>query len=78
MRNTLDGTVPLFATQFFQTIGSQYLGLNLMIAGTLLTLVPFVVFKYGHVLRQRSKFASSQLGGGEQKDKTGLYPAPFI
>ncbi|KAH8784866.1 hypothetical protein F5882DRAFT_450790 [Hyaloscypha sp. PMI_1271] len=68
MRNTLGGTV---ATQFFQNIGSQYLGLILVIAGTLLTLVPFVVFKYGHILRQRSKFASSQLGGDEQKDKTG-------
>jgi len=72
MRNTLGGTV---ATQFFQNIGSQYLGLILVIAGTLLTLVPFVVFKYGHILRQRSKFASSQLGGDEQKDKTGTQPS---
>lgn len=78
MRNTLGGVAPLFASQFFQNVGSQYAGLILAIFGTLLTFIPFVMFKYGHILRKRSKLASSQLGGDEQKDKTGLYPALFI
>ncbi|KAE9363572.1 MFS general substrate transporter [Stipitochalara longipes BDJ] len=78
MRNILGSVAPLFATQFFQNVGSQYAGLILAIAGTFLTFIPFVMFKYGHVLRKRSKLASSQLGGDEQKDKTGLYPASFI
>ncbi|KAH7364710.1 major facilitator superfamily domain-containing protein [Rhexocercosporidium sp. MPI-PUGE-AT-0058] len=78
MRNTLGAVAPLFATQFFKNVGSQYAGLILALAGTFLTLIPFVMFKYGHVLRKRSKLAQSQLGGEEQKEKTGLYPAPFI
>jgi MFS family permease len=77
MRNTLGGVAPLFATQFFHNLGSQYAGLMLALFGTLLTFIPFVMFKYGHVLRKRSKLAQSQLGGDEQKEKTGLYTAPF-
>jgi hypothetical protein len=50
----------------------------LAIFGTLLTFIPLVMFKYGHVLRKRSKLAQTQLGGDEQKEKTGLYPAPFV
>jgi hypothetical protein len=78
MRNTLGGVAPLFASQFFHNVGSQYAGLILALAGTMLTFIPFVMFKFGHKLRERSKLANSQLGGDEQKDKTGLYAAPFI
>lgn len=57
MRNTLGAVGPLFATQFFTNVGSQYAGLILSIAATVLSLIPFVFFKYGHVLRKRSKLA---------------------
>ncbi|CZR66763.1 related to multidrug resistance protein [Phialocephala subalpina] len=77
MRNTLGGVAPLFASQFFHNVGSQYAGLILALAGTMLTLIPFVMFKWGHKLRERSNLAKSQLGGDEQKEKTGLYTAPF-
>lgn len=73
MRNTLGAVAPLFATQFFQNVGSQYAGLILAIAGAGLTCIPFIMFKYGHKLRQRSKLAQTQKGDQEQKDKTGLY-----
>jgi MFS family permease len=78
MRNTLGGVAPLFASQFFHNVGSQYAGLMLSIFGTILSLIPIVMFKYGSRLRERSKLASSQTGGEEQKKKTGLYPAPFV
>ncbi|ESZ89749.1 putative MFS transporter [Sclerotinia borealis F-4128] len=78
MRNALGAVAPLFASQFFHNVGSQYAGLILALAGTALTAIPFVMFKYGHLLRARSKLASTQKGGQEQKEKTGLYPAPFI
>jgi hypothetical protein len=78
MRNTLGGVAPLFASQFFHNLRSQYASLLLAIFGTLLTFIPFVMFKYGHVLRGRSKLASSQLRGDEHKDKTRLYPAAFV
>ncbi|TVY44564.1 putative MFS-type transporter [Lachnellula subtilissima] len=77
MRNTLGAVAPLFANQFFHNLGSQYAGLLLSLVATLLTFIPFVMFKYGHALRNRSELAKSQLGGDEQKEKTGLYTAPF-
>ena len=72
------GVAPLFASQFFHNVGSQYAGLILEILGTLLTFIFFVMFKCGHILRERSQLAKSQLGGDEQKEKTGLHTAPFV
>ncbi|KFX96837.1 hypothetical protein O988_05148 [Pseudogymnoascus sp. VKM F-3808] len=63
MRNTLGAVTPLFASQFFRNVGSQYAGLILALFGTLLTFIPFVMFKYGHKLRERSALAKSQMGG---------------
>lgn len=57
MRNTLGAVTPLFATQFFTNVGSQYAGLILAIFGAVLSLIPFVMFKFGHVLRRRSRLA---------------------
>ncbi|KAJ4418722.1 hypothetical protein N0V82_005395 [Gnomoniopsis sp. IMI 355080] len=57
MRNTLGAVTPLFATQFFENVGSQYAGLILALFGTFLSLIPFVFMKYGPVLRARSKLA---------------------
>jgi MFS family permease len=57
MRNTLGAVTPLFASAFFHNVGSQYAGLILALFGTLLCLIPFVMFKWGHLLRARSKLA---------------------
>jgi hypothetical protein len=57
MRNTLGAVTPLFASVFFHNVGSQYAGLTLALLGTFLSLIPFVMFKYGHKLRARSKLA---------------------
>ncbi|KAK0129030.1 hypothetical protein ONS95_000970 [Cadophora gregata] len=65
MRNTLGAVAPLFASQSFHNVGSQYAGLILAILGTLLTFIPLVMFRYGHKLRERSKLASSQKEGDE-------------
>jgi len=78
MRNTLGAVSPLFASQFFHNVGSQYAGLILALFATALTFIPFIMFKYGHKLRERSKLAQTQKGGEEQKAKTGLYTAPFV
>lgn len=57
LRNTLGAVGPLFATAFFKNVGSQYAGLILAIAGTVLTFIPFVFFRIGPKLRARSKLA---------------------
>ncbi|KAJ5109681.1 hypothetical protein N7532_002326 [Penicillium argentinense] len=59
MRNTLGAVSPLFASQFFHNLGSQYAGLLLALIATLLTFIPFVLYKYGPALRARSKLASA-------------------
>lgn len=57
MRNTLGAVTPLFSTQFFHNVGSQYAGLILALIATGLSLIPFVMFKFGPTLRARSKLA---------------------
>lgn len=57
MRNTLGAVSPLFASQFFNNVGSQWAGLILSLVGCVLTFIPFVMYKYGSVLRKKSKRA---------------------
>lgn len=57
MRNTLGAVTPLFASQFFHNVGSQYAGLILALFGTVLSLIPFIFMKFGPKLRARSKLA---------------------
>ncbi|KAF7712068.1 MFS-type transporter [Penicillium ucsense] len=64
MRNTLGAVSPLFASQFFHNLGSQYAGLLLALIATLLTFIPFILFKFGPALRARSKLASSTVSKG--------------
>ncbi|KAJ5180875.1 hypothetical protein N7492_004085 [Penicillium capsulatum] len=63
MRNTLGAVSPLFASQFFHNLGSQYAGLLLALIATLLTFIPFVLYKFGPDLRARSRLASTTLSG---------------
>jgi hypothetical protein len=78
MRNTLGAVTPLFAPQIFHNVGSQCAGLILAVCGTLLTFISFIMFKYGHKLRERSKIARRQLDSDEQENRTGLHKAPFV
>ncbi|KAL3438413.1 major facilitator superfamily domain-containing protein [Aspergillus tetrazonus] len=71
LRNTLGAVSPLFASQFFHNVGSQYAGLILAIAGTALALIPFAFFKWGPKIRARSKLAETAKGEDEEKGKTG-------
>ncbi|GMG09649.1 major facilitator superfamily MFS_1 [Aspergillus oryzae] len=59
MRNTLGAVSPLFASQFFHNVGSQYAGLILALVATLLTFIPYILFWWGPALRKRSKLAST-------------------
>lgn len=61
LRNTLGGVTPLFASQFFHNVGSQYAGLILALVATLLSTIPFVLFLFGKKIRSRSKIATAQL-----------------
>ncbi|RAH82001.1 MFS transporter [Aspergillus japonicus CBS 114.51] len=69
MRNTLGAVSPLFASQFFHNVGSQYAGLILALIATALTLIPYVLFMYGPKLRAKSKLASLVSHAGEDNEK---------
>lgn len=57
MRNTLGAVSPLFAHQFFTNVGSQFAGLILACIAAILTLTPFILFKFGPQIRAKSKAA---------------------
>ncbi|KAK4503478.1 hypothetical protein PRZ48_004393 [Zasmidium cellare] len=57
MRNTLGAVSPLFASQMFHGMGSQWAGLLLSLVATGLSMIAFVMFKFGPVLRAKSKRA---------------------
>ncbi|KAI1342161.1 major facilitator superfamily domain-containing protein [Xylariaceae sp. FL0016] len=55
VRNMLGAVSPLFASAFFHNLGSQYAGLILSIVAAGLSMIAFIMFKYGPQLRARSK-----------------------
>ena len=57
MRNTLGAVSPLFGAQFFHNVGSQYAGLILSIISAFLTVLPFVLYKFGPIIRAKSSRA---------------------
>jgi MFS family permease len=59
MRNTLGAVSPLFASQFFHNVGSQYAGLILAVVATGLAMIPYVLFVYGPAIRARSALAAA-------------------
>ncbi|KAI5293379.1 hypothetical protein KEM52_005594 [Ascosphaera acerosa] len=68
-RNTLGAVTPLFASQFFHNVGSQYAGLILACVSAILSIIPFVLFKYGPALRARSRLARMGQAAAEEKAK---------
>ncbi|KKY22708.1 putative mfs multidrug protein [Phaeomoniella chlamydospora] len=78
MRNTLGGVTPLFASRFFHSMGSQWAGLLLALIAVFLTFIPYILFNYGHILRERSKLAQNQNGDEIQKNKTSLYTGRVV
>ncbi|KAI5309033.1 hypothetical protein KEM55_004249 [Ascosphaera atra] len=71
-RNTLGAVTPLFASQFFHNVGSQYAGLILALIASILSLIPFVLFKYGPLLRSRSKLARMGIAAAQEAEEKGF------
>ncbi|KAF2721532.1 MFS general substrate transporter [Polychaeton citri CBS 116435] len=57
MRNMFGAVSPLFGSQMFHNMGSQWAGLLLAMIAVLLTFIPFIFFRFGSKLRARSKMA---------------------
>ncbi|CAL1706392.1 unnamed protein product [Somion occarium] len=57
MRSCFGASFPLFATQMYEGLNPRWASTLLGLLSTLMAPIPFVLFKYGHVLRRHSKFA---------------------
>ncbi|GAA5921703.1 hypothetical protein JCM1841_007096 [Sporobolomyces salmonicolor] len=59
LRNMLAASTPLFANYMFTRMGYQYAGLLLACVASLAIPLPYVLFRYGEVIRAKSPFASN-------------------
>ena len=57
LRSLAGAVFPLFATYMFDGIGVNWSGTLLGCVAALLAPIPVIFYKYGHKIRQRSKFA---------------------
>ncbi|BGP12511.1 hypothetical protein JCM10213v2_000428 [Rhodosporidiobolus nylandii] len=60
MRSTFAAVFPLFTTQMFSTLGTQYALMLCALLCTALVPFPFLFFKHGHKFRRGSKFANKE------------------
>ena len=57
MRSSFGAAFPLFAGYMFRNMGTNWAGLLIGLFATAMTPVPFLFYKYGRLLRQKSKYA---------------------
>ncbi|PWN48050.1 MFS general substrate transporter [Violaceomyces palustris] len=62
MRNMFGAVTPLFASQMFRGMGSQWAGLMLAMIGFAITPLPFILFAKGETIRSKSKYAAANTG----------------
>ena len=57
VRSLFGASFPLFATQMYETLNPRWASTLLGLLALIMTPIPFVLRKYGHHLRRRSKYA---------------------
>jgi hypothetical protein len=55
LRSVLGGTLPLAGPQLYATLGPHWAGTLLSLLEFALVPIPFVFYRYGHVIRKRSE-----------------------
>lgn len=68
VRATISGALPLFTPQLYQALDPNRATSLLAAAATLFCVAPFIFWKYGTELRQRSKFAKYSLALSKSLD----------
>lgn len=61
LRGIVSGVMPLFARQMFTGLGSNVAGSIIAGVATVFCVMPFVFFKYGKTMRERSQFARQSI-----------------
>ncbi|TIA82263.1 hypothetical protein E3P98_01499 [Wallemia ichthyophaga] len=71
-RNLMGGTTPLYITRWYDSMtGFNWTSCTIAIIAALLGVVPFILFKYGEKIRQKSQFSQS-IREYEQREKEML------
>lgn len=60
---------PLFASQMFHGMGTQWAGLMLSLIGFAITPLPFILFVKGETIRAKSKFAAANTGLADKSQR---------
>ena len=74
-RNVLGGITPLFIIQWYDGLGFRWTSFMIGMIALALSSIPFILFKFGPKIRNKSKFASEvaykeSLGVADEKDST--------
>lgn len=59
-RSCFGAGFPLFATQMFEQLNPRWASTLIGCIAVLLGPIPFVLYKYGHIIRQKSKYAPTK------------------
>lgn len=59
-RSCFGAGFPLFATQMFEQLNPRWASTLVGCIAVLLAPIPFVLYKYGHVIRQKSRYAPTK------------------
>jgi len=68
LRGVVSGVMPLFAHHMFTGLGSNVAGSVIAAVATLFCVMPFVFFRYGKSMREKSRFARQSV---EMNEKFG-------
>ena len=58
-RNILAGISPLFIIQWYDGMGFRWASFTIGMIALVLSSIPFILFKYGSIIRSKSKFAGT-------------------
>ena len=73
LRNMCGSVAPLYVTQLYDSLGYHGAGSLLAALATLLSVTPFILYRYGRRLRERSPFAVAL---AEERAAAARAPAP--
>ncbi|KAF2399401.1 MFS multidrug transporter [Trichodelitschia bisporula] len=68
-RSVLGGTLPLAGPKMYETLGPNWAGTLVGLLELALVPIPFVFYKYGHVIRKKSVLISSMQADKEKLEK---------
>lgn len=70
LRSAAGAAAPLFTRQMFTALGIGGGGSLVGGVGALLAVIPFAFYKYGRKIRERSRFAPTEVKKKEARDQT--------